>query len=133
MFSSIAIGMLVVSGVVSALPQRRALPSGTVTCGSHKYSVSQVSSAVSQGYKDYKAGTEVGSNDYPHTFRNDEGLKLYCSGSSWEEFPILTSGVYTGGSPGADRVIFDTSGTYCAVATHTGASSTNGFVSCQGD
>ncbi|KAJ7495428.1 hypothetical protein FB451DRAFT_1387458 [Mycena latifolia] len=39
----------------------------------------------------------------------------------------------SGGSPGADRVIFNTAGTYCAVVTHTGASETNGFVSCEGD
>jgi hypothetical protein len=128
----------------------RALPSGTVTCGSHKFSVSQVSAAVAQGYKYYKAGSTVGkyypyssirycpdvepgSDQYPHTYRDDEKLSMYCSGSSWYEvrnfllpctdsiinpwsqFPILSGGsLYTGGSPGADRVIFNPSGTYCA-------------------
>lgn len=31
------------------------------------------------------------------------------------QFPIMSNGaIYSGGSPGADRVIFNTSGTYCA-------------------
>jgi hypothetical protein len=42
------------------------LPTGTVTCGSHKFSVSSVSAAVAQGYKYYKAGSTVGMyNDAP--------------------------------------------------------------------
>ncbi|KAF7327098.1 Guanyl-specific ribonuclease C2 [Mycena kentingensis (nom. inval.)] len=76
----------------------------------------------------------LGSGSYPHAFRNDEGLRLFCSGNAWFEWPILTGGTtYSGGSPGADRVIFNTAGTYCAVVTHTGAPTTNGFVSCLND
>jgi hypothetical protein len=31
------------------------------------------------------------------------------------QYPILSGGkTYTGGSPGADRVVFNTAGTYCA-------------------
>lgn len=42
-----------------------------------------------------------------------------------------TSGVYTGGSPGADRVVFNTNGEYAGAITHTGASG-NDFVGCSG-
>jgi hypothetical protein len=177
--SLIASAFLVVSALAAALPapelDARALPSGTVTCGSHKYSVSQVSAAVSQGYKYHQNGQTVGSNSYPHQYYDyeDEHITLYCSGSTWYEvsdillyllvfcsgttdtrdqpqFPILSGGsLYTGGSPGADRIIFNTSGAYCAyvqlpcpswfaltsplrTVTHTGAASTNGFVECAG-
>lgn len=44
---------------------------------------------------------------------------------------IRTSGVYTGGSPGADRVVFNTNGEYAGAITHTGASG-NDFVGCSG-
>ncbi|KAH7099980.1 guanyl-specific ribonuclease T1 precursor [Auriculariales sp. MPI-PUGE-AT-0066] len=117
--------------------QGRALPSGTVTCGSNLYSVSRISSAVAAGGSHVAAGTTVGSNSYPHRFYNYEGLNMWCSSTPsgpWYEFPILSSGsIYTGGSPGADRVVHTTNGTYCATVTHTGASSTNGFVQCLND
>jgi hypothetical protein len=58
--SKTVLAVLTVTCAASALPQRRSLPSGTVTCGSKKYSVSQVSAAVAQGYKDYQAVSEVG-------------------------------------------------------------------------
>ncbi|KAI0316196.1 Ribonuclease/ribotoxin [Amylostereum chailletii] len=148
--------VLLASAVASfASPiESRAWPSGTVTCGSHSYSVSAVKAAVSQGYS--LINDPVGSSaffllsvprdreltprscaptdSYPHKYNNYEGLELYCTGEkSYEEFPILSSGsLYTGGSPGADRVVFSTNGVYCAVVTHTGASGNN-FVSCNGD
>jgi hypothetical protein len=46
---------------------------------------------------------------------------------------MSTGKLYTGSSPGADRVVFNGSGTYCAVITHTGASDYDGFVACKGD
>ncbi|KAJ7184480.1 guanyl-specific ribonuclease C2 [Mycena filopes] len=122
----------VLAALALAIPTRRALPSGNVTCGSNVYTVAQVSAAVSGGFS--HRNSPIGSDSYPHQFFDDEGLELFCSGSSWLEYPILTGGrAYAGGSPGADRVIFNTAGTYCAVATHTGASEENGFVSCRGD
>lgn len=101
------------------------------TCGSTCYWQSDVDEAVAQGYSDYKNGVEVGSNDYPHTENNYEGIDFYVSGP-YEEFPILSSyNVYTGGSPGADRVVFNTKGQLAGVVTHTGASG-NDFVPCSG-
>ena len=55
------------------------------------------------------------------------------------EFPILSGGeVYTGSSPGADRVVIGSiaedysSATYCAVITHDGQKK-NGFAECKDD
>jgi hypothetical protein len=66
----------------------------------------------------------------------------------YQEFPLKTSGTYTGGrididfalefvltsvigTPGADRVIFNTRGQRAGEITHTGASG-NAFVACSG-
>ncbi|KAK7038378.1 guanyl-specific ribonuclease C2 [Favolaschia claudopus] len=129
---SLFVAVAALAVVVSATPTGRALPSGNVECGSNTYTVSQVSAAVAAGFA--HVNNPLGSDSYPHQFFDDEGLSLFCSGNSWLEYPILSGGrTYTGGSPGADRVVFNTGGTYCAVVTHTGASSENGFVSCRGD
>ncbi|TLD04051.1 hypothetical protein PgNI_11148 [Pyricularia grisea] len=106
-----------------------------VTCGSNRYSSTQVQAAVDEGCRLNAAGSTVGSNDYPHRFNNRENLPFSISGP-YQEFPILTNNrLYTGGSPGADRVAFTTpSNGRCAFAgamTHTGASGNN-FVICQG-
>lgn len=83
------------------------------TCGSTSYTAAQVSAAVRQGYSYYQAGQQVGSNDYPHTvsvlefdarreltnifqYNNREGFSFVVSGP-YQEFPLLRSGVYTGG------------------------------------
>lgn len=68
-------------------------------------------------------------DSYPHQYRDDEGFDFPTAGP-WYEFPILSSHkVYSGGSPGADRVIFDSHGTFDSVITHTGESN-DGFGSC---
>ncbi|KAJ8094856.1 hypothetical protein PM082_010068 [Marasmius tenuissimus] len=109
----------------------RAWPAGSVTCGSNVYSLSVVKAATSNGFA--HINNPIGSNSYPHTFNNREGLNMWCTGETqFNEWPILPSGAYNGGSPGADRVVFSNNGVYCAVITHTGASGNN-FVSCQGD
>ncbi|KAM0697803.1 hypothetical protein Q7P36_002657 [Cladosporium allicinum] len=101
---------------------------GAVTCGSTSYSASQVSAAVSQGCKYLKANQQVGSNNYPHRYNNYEGFDFRVA-APWQEFPISRSGVYTGGSPGADRVVFNSNCGYAGSITHTGASGNN-FVGC---
>ncbi|CAK1365038.1 uncharacterized protein RHO25_009900 [Cercospora beticola] len=100
-------------------------------CGSFSYSSGAVSAALNQGYRYYQNGQQVGSNDYPHQYNNREGFNFAVSGP-YQEFPILQSGnVYTGGSPGPDRVVFNTAGRYAGAITHTGASGNN-FVGCSG-
>jgi hypothetical protein len=59
MFKSI-VALLAIVGSIAALPERRALPSGTVTCGSDKYSVSKVESAVNQGFELFEEGETLG-------------------------------------------------------------------------
>lgn len=95
-----------------------------------------VRSSVSFPTQYPKANLEI-QDDYPHVYHNYEDFNFNCGSGSYYEFPILTSGsVYSSGSPGADRVIVTDSGSgngvYCGLITHTGASSTNGFVGCAG-
>jgi len=56
---------------------KRALPTSTVTCGSNKYTVAKVVSAVSTGGNYLAAGSAPGG--YPHRFYNYEGLNMWCS------------------------------------------------------
>ncbi|EDU48451.1 guanyl-specific ribonuclease Pb1 [Pyrenophora tritici-repentis] len=98
------------------------------TCGTVCYTSAQVSAAVKAGYGYYNNGDEAGSSTYPHTYNNYEGFNFPVSGP-YQEFPLKKSGTYTGGSPGADRVIFNTKGQLAGEITHTGASGNN-FVAC---
>ncbi|KAK2614651.1 hypothetical protein N8I77_001458 [Diaporthe amygdali] len=98
------------------------------TCGSVCYWQVDIDEALAEGYKDYKAGSAPGG--YPHQYNNYEGFS-FPTAAPWYEFPILsTYKVYTGGSPGADRIVFDTKGNFDALITHTGASG-NDFVACK--
>ncbi|KAI1263562.1 Ribonuclease/ribotoxin [Xylariaceae sp. FL1019] len=96
------------------------------TCGSTSYTATQVNQAAQKACAYYTAGTTA--NDYPHVYNNYEGFSFKVSGT-YLEFPMLTSGVYTGGSPGADRVIITTACKLAGEITHTGASGNN-FVAC---
>ncbi|PYH40787.1 extracellular guanyl-specific ribonuclease RntA, partial [Aspergillus saccharolyticus JOP 1030-1] len=98
------------------------------TCGSHCYSASAVSATQAEGYSLYQSGETL--HDYPHVYHDYEGFDFSVSGTYYE-FPILSDGaVYDGGSPGADRVIFNTADQLAGLITHTGASSSSGFVEC---
>ncbi|PTB70304.1 ribonuclease-domain-containing protein [Trichoderma citrinoviride] len=100
------------------------------TCGSVCYWQSDIDAALSKGYSLYKSGDDEDS--YPHQYNDYEGFK-FPTASPWYEFPILSSfDVYTGGSPGPDRVIFDSKGNFDSVITHTGASGDD-FVACKKD
>ncbi|KAK3685310.1 Ribonuclease/ribotoxin [Podospora appendiculata] len=97
------------------------------TCGTVCYTSAQITAAKSKGYSLYQAGSTL--NSYPHVYHNYEGFS-FPTAAPWYEFPILSShAVYTGGSPGADRVIFDSNGALDKLITHTGASGNN-FVAC---
>ncbi|KLO18305.1 ustilago Sphaerogena ribonuclease U2 complexed with adenosine 2'-Monophosphate [Schizopora paradoxa] len=126
--------------LVAATSALAALPSGTVTCGDNKYSVSELTAAIDAGIKDLDDNNLP--DDYPHQYYSEssEHITLYCSGDGpWYEFPLVPGGaIYTSSnsdyqSPGTDRVVFTESGTYCAVVTHTGAASYDGFVACEND
>lgn len=105
-------------------------PSQRSDIDSGNCSESDIDEAVQQGYGYYEKGQTVGSGGYPHQYNDYEGFEFPDSGPYYE-FPILSSyNPYTGGSPGADRVIFTGSGEYEAVITHTGASG-NDFLQCK--
>ncbi|KAH6642340.1 Ribonuclease/ribotoxin [Boeremia exigua] len=99
-------------------------------CGSVCYTAAQVTAARNAGANHVRQGTQAGSSTYPHVFNNREGFN-FLNNPTYYEFPIKTSGVYTGGSPGADRVVFNSAGTRSGEITHTGASGNN-FVKCTG-
>jgi len=67
-----------------------------VECGSTCYTSSQVSAARNAGYNYYREGDTAGSSNYPHTYNNYEGFDFLVQGP-YQEFPLRTSGTYTGG------------------------------------
>ncbi|KAF2873497.1 Ribonuclease/ribotoxin [Massariosphaeria phaeospora] len=101
-----------------------------VQCGSTCYTSSQVTAARNSGYNYVRQGSTAGGSTYPHRYNNYEGFDFLVSGPYYE-FPLRTSGVYTGGSPGADRVVFNGSGQRAGEITHTGADG-SAFVACSG-
>lgn len=97
------------------------------TCGTICYYSRTVSAAQSKGYSLYSSGSDISS--YPHVYNNLEGFDFPVTGPYYE-FPILrTFEVYTGGSPGPDRVIFNDYDEYAGLITHQGASG-NEFEEC---
>ncbi|KAI1108544.1 Ribonuclease/ribotoxin [Nemania sp. NC0429] len=125
--SLLALVALVTPALAAPVMEERAAAAAT-TCGKNSYTAAQVNSAAQKACSYYQSGSAPGG--YPHTYNNYEGFSFKVSGP-WLEFPMLTSGVYTGGSPGADRVIINTSCKLAGEITHTGASG-NSFVGCSG-
>ncbi|KAI6092390.1 fusion gene containing ompA-signal peptide/RNase T1 [Hypoxylon rubiginosum] len=132
MFGSKILPAILLSALsVSALAVEKIAPREdcVATCGSVCYWQSDIDAAVQKGYSLYKSGQTLGSDDYPHQYNDYEGFD-FPDPAPWYEFPILSSfDVYSGGSPGADRVVFNSGGNYQASITHTGASG-NDFVAC---
>ncbi|KAI1313174.1 Ribonuclease/ribotoxin [Xylaria venustula] len=126
--SLLALVAIVTPALAGPLLEERA----ATTCGSTYYTATQVNQAAQKAYSDYKAGSPVlkAPSGYPHTYNNYEGFSFPVAGP-YLEFPLLSSGVFTGGSPGADRVIINTSAKLAGAITHTGASG-NDFVGCSG-
>ncbi|KAI1768749.1 hypothetical protein GGR53DRAFT_476935 [Hypoxylon sp. FL1150] len=129
--SKIFPAILLAAVSVSALAVEKIAPRAAcvATCGSVCYWQSDIDAAVQKGYSLYQSGQTLGSDDYPHQYNDYEGFD-FPDPAPWYEFPILSSyDVYSGGSPGADRVVFNSAGDYQASITHTGASG-NDFVEC---
>jgi hypothetical protein len=99
------------------------------TCGSTCYWQSDIDAAVDKGYSLYQSGQILGSDKYPHQYEDYEGFSFPVS-APYYEFPILSDyEVYSGGSPGADRVVFNSDGDLAGLITHTGASGDD-FLEC---
>ncbi|KAH7018115.1 Ribonuclease/ribotoxin [Microdochium trichocladiopsis] len=124
-FTALVLGATAVAA--AAVPQLE--PRAAATCGSVFYSATAVNAASQRACTNYKNGNAPGG--YPHTFNNREGFSFAVAGP-YLEFPIMSSGaLYTGGSPGPDRVVINTNSCQQAGAiTHTGASGNN-FVKCK--
>ncbi|KAG8630605.1 hypothetical protein KVT40_002224 [Elsinoe batatas] len=130
--SFLASALLLATAFAGPIPAADAAPAALekrqTTCGSKNYDRNDITLALNAGCKHFQAGTTV--SGYPHKYNNYEGFEFDVPGP-WQEFPIIDNKAYTGGSPGADRIIFNE---YCEVAgeiTHTGASG-NAFVGCSG-
>ncbi|KAF3062291.1 Guanyl-specific ribonuclease F1 [Daldinia childiae] len=127
-FAFLPLAALLASVTAAPIVEERAELAAT-TCGSTSYSATQVNQAAQKACSYYSSGSAPGG--YPHTYNNYEGFSFSVSGP-YLEFPMLSSGsVYTGGSPGPDRVIINTSCKLAGEITHTGASGNN-FVGCSG-
>lgn len=123
------VSLLVVQGSV-ALPQSLEARACDYTCGNNCYSNSAVNAAKEAGYDYHKQGKTVGSGHYPHVYKNYEDFDFPVD-PTYYEFPILTSGdTFSGGSPGADRVVFNDDNQLAGLLTHSGSSG-NGFSACQ--
>ncbi|EFQ99851.1 guanyl-specific ribonuclease F1 [Nannizzia gypsea CBS 118893] len=104
---------------------------GATTCGSTYYSSSQVTAASNAACQYVMSGSTAGGSSYPHEYHNYEGFYFQGLDGPFYEFPLRTSGVYSGGSPGADRVIITEDCEQAGQITHTGAGGNN-FVACSG-
>ncbi|KHN97719.1 Guanyl-specific ribonuclease F1 [Metarhizium album ARSEF 1941] len=101
------------------------------SCGGVQYTSDDVQAAADTACDHVRSGSHAGSSTYPHRYNNYEGFDFPVSGP-YDEFPILKSGaVYSGGSPGPDRVVINDDCELAGVITHTGASGNN-FVGCSG-
>lgn len=99
------------------------------TCGSTCYWTSDVTAALDQAIQLQSNHQTLGEDQYPHEYYDDEGFDFPVAGPYYE-FPILHDyQVYSGGSPGADRVVFNGQGDLAGLITHTG-SSDDGFNEC---
>ncbi|KAI9172583.1 Extracellular guanyl-specific ribonuclease [Paramyrothecium foliicola] len=107
-------------------------PRAAAVCGSVSYTAANTNAASSAACNYVRNGGTAGGSSYPHTYRNDEGFRFLGLPGPFYEFPILSSKrVYTGGSPGPDRVIITRDCKQAGTITHTGASG-NAFKACQG-
>jgi ribonuclease len=78
-------------------------------------------------------------NNYPHQYHYNQAnwgtIQVDPRGiaaRSFVEFPIVQNGLYDGGLPGPDRVVFDAAtGTFAGVLTHR-LQQNNRFVPCYG-
>ncbi|KAK5989261.1 Guanyl-specific ribonuclease Th1 [Cladobotryum mycophilum] len=105
----------------------------SATCGKVTYNDAAIQAAASSSCEHVQNGDTAGSSTYPHQYKNFEGFKFKGIAGPYFEFPIMSSGKeYTGGSPGADRVIIAKEKCeVVGVITHQGAKGNN-FVACSG-
>jgi hypothetical protein len=84
------------TSVITEAPVEDAALETRQSCYVKCYSSAQVSAARSAAYNYVRSGGQAGSSTYPHKYNNYEGFDFLVSGTYYE-FPLKTSGVYTGG------------------------------------
>ncbi|MCJ1374006.1 hypothetical protein MMC20_005236 [Loxospora ochrophaea] len=108
-------------------------------CDGKDYTKADINGAATKALSLASEGQTLGTDKYPHAYNDYEHFDFAHAQAPYLEFPILSGGeVYTGSSPGADRVVIGSiaedysSATYCAVITHDGQKK-NGFAECKDD
>ncbi|KAF5352780.1 hypothetical protein D9756_006042 [Leucocoprinus leucothites] len=99
----VSIAMLVSQARGLAIEERQ---TSGCSCAGRSYSATALRNGINKA-------VSGGAGDYPHEYHNFEGFSFTTCAGTFFEYPILTSGVYNGGSPGADRVIYDNSDRFC--------------------
>ncbi|EIW86891.1 ribonuclease ribotoxin [Coniophora puteana RWD-64-598 SS2] len=117
-----ALALAFVTGTHALVARQSGGSSSSCTCGDNSYSGDDISNAINQA-------EGSGGGDYPHQYHDYEGFSFPSCSGTFYEYPLESGSTYTGGSPGADRVIYDDSDNFCACITHTGASGDD-FVEC---
>jgi len=120
--SSVLLFVVAFAGASHASVLLKIRQSGGCTCGSKTYTASDITDGID-------AAESGSAGGYPHVYHDYEGFSFPSCSGTFYEYPLEKGHAYTGGSPGADRVIYDDSGDFCACITHTGASGNN-FVAC---
>jgi hypothetical protein len=87
--------ILALVSLATTIPAPQAPEAGAV-CGRNDYTTAEIKAAANTACQRLRAGTTVGSNRYPHEFRNEEGFEFDAPAPVFE-FPILDGRVYKGG------------------------------------
>ncbi|OCK81873.1 ribonuclease-domain-containing protein [Lepidopterella palustris CBS 459.81] len=123
--------------ILALLPLTFAIPAAlqprqcSTTCGNNCYTDSQINDALDAACGYVQDGSTAGGSKYPENYNDYEGFDFGGVQGPYYEFPILESGVYDGGKPGADRIVLNDNCELAGEITHTGASGNN-FVGCSG-
>ncbi|GJE87563.1 ribonuclease T1 [Phanerochaete sordida] len=114
--------VLVITAFFATAQAAALVPLATCNCAGTSYTSTNINAAITKA----QSG---GAGGYPHQYNNFEGFSFPACSPKFFEYPLKTGAAYTGGSPGADRVIYDTKGTFCGCLTHKGAIG-NAFLKC---
>ncbi|KAH8829985.1 Ribonuclease/ribotoxin [Flagelloscypha sp. PMI_526] len=109
---------------------------GMKCAGVRTWKTKELQDAINAGLQAEKSVGKTAGVRFPKAINNPQDLIVNapdeCKVKSDQdilEFPLIVGKVYTGGSPGTDRVLFSSKGAYCGVVTHEGAVGNN-FVRC---
>lgn len=93
----LSFAILSLAVAVTAAPGKILRRYEEATCGSVSYTAAEVADAVDAGCGHFQDGTQAGSSSYPHRYNNWEEFEFKGFPGPFQEFPIVGSGVYTGG------------------------------------